>query len=163
MPVSSSSIRMPNCEIASIIAFCSGVLRKQRMLKVGQQQSEQRRAEQQPGDQLPHNRRLLEPQHGFAEQAADDQQRQDLRDEDDFGGAFGGFPRGERRLDGEHRQRERQAEPAAADLGHRWRRPYSGRRFEACNNPMELGKFQSKCNCKLFATNLCCNPRKADL
>ena len=120
MPVSSSSSRMPNCEIASIIAFCSGFFGKQCVLKIGQQQPEQRGPEQQAGDQLPHHRRLPEPQHGFAEQPADDHQRQNLRDEDDFGGAFRRFARGECRAPPPARaEREQQPKPAQCTTGHR--------------------------------------------
>ena len=75
MPVSSSSNRMPNCDDASIIAFCSLACGKQGVLQIRKQRAEQGRPEHQAGDQLPHHRRLLEPQHGFAEQAADQQQQ----------------------------------------------------------------------------------------
>lgn len=118
------------------------VLREQFVLNVWQQKSEKRWSEQQSCDQLAHHRRQLQPQHAFAEQPADNHQRQDLCDEDDLGRAFRGFPRGEGGLDCQHDQCERQAEPAAADLGHRWCRPHADRRFKACNNPRELGKFQ---------------------
>jgi hypothetical protein len=36
---------------------------------------------------LAHHSRLLEPQHDFAEQAADQRQHRDLRDEQELGGA----------------------------------------------------------------------------
>ena len=54
----------------------------------GSKQTEQRGPEQQAGDQLAHHRRLADAQHGFAEQAADDHQRQDVGDEQRLGGPF---------------------------------------------------------------------------
>ena len=87
MPVSSSNSRMPNCEIASIIAFCSGFWETARA-EGRAATARTKKARAQPGDQLPHHRRLLEPQHGFAEQAADQHQHHDLRDEQEFGRAF---------------------------------------------------------------------------
>ena len=100
-----------------------GIVRKQHLLKIGQYEPKQRRAEQQPGDQLPHDGRLAHAQHGFAEQPADDHQRQNLRDENDLRGAFMGLLGSEGGPCRQRKQRERQAEPAVADLGHRWRRP----------------------------------------
>ena len=44
------------------------------------------RAENEAGDQLAHHRRLADPQHGLAEQTADNHQDDELGDEDDFGG-----------------------------------------------------------------------------
>ena len=43
---------------------------------------EHRRSEQDAGEQLAHHRRLADPLHGFAKQAADQQQQDDLRDEE---------------------------------------------------------------------------------
>ena len=70
--------------------------------KSGSTGAEQRRPEHQAGDQLAHHRRLLEPQHDFAEQAADQHQHHDLRDEQEFGRAFVGFARGPCRARGKH-------------------------------------------------------------
>ena len=84
---------------------------KQRVLPIRKDRAEQRRSEQQAGNQLTHDRRLLEPQHDFAEQAADEDQHHKLGDENQFGGALRGFIGGKRRP---RRQRERQqrAEPS---------------------------------------------------
>ena len=47
----------------------------------------------QTGDELAHDRRLFDPQHGFAEQAADQDQQQQLSDEQKLGRAFMGIAR----------------------------------------------------------------------
>ena len=59
-------------------------------MSLGCDQPEDGRAENDTGKQLPHHRRLTQPQHDLAEQAADDEQRDHLRDEDRFRGAFPG-------------------------------------------------------------------------
>ena len=94
MPVSNSSSRMPNCEIAVDHRLLFGIFRKQRVLHVGKQRAEEGRAEQEAGDQLAHHGGLAQPQHGFAQQPADQHQHDDLGDEDCVGcalaAAFGG-------------------------------------------------------------------------
>ncbi len=64
------------------------------MLKVGRERAEQRGTEHQAGDELPHHRRLLEPQHRLPKQTADQDQQQQLRDEQKLGRAFVGIARG---------------------------------------------------------------------
>ena len=88
------------------------------MLKVGQQEAEDGRAEQQPGDQLSHHGRLAHAQHGFAEQPADDHQRQNLPDENCFGRTLVAFPGGKGRARHQcqenKQQDERLGQPARA-------------------------------------------------
>ena len=84
MPVRSSSMRMPNCAIASIIAFCSLAAGNSACWKSGTRAPKHGGAEQKTCDQLAHHRRLLHAQHGFAEQPADQEQHRDLEDEQQF-------------------------------------------------------------------------------
>ena len=79
MPVSSSSIRMPSCETASIIAFCSGIVGNSVCCSARQHGAQDAGAEQDPGDQLAHDGRLTDPLHDLAEQPAAHQQQDDLR------------------------------------------------------------------------------------
>ena len=51
---------MPNCETAVEHRFLLGGLREQRVLQVRQQRAEDRGAEHDAGDQLPHDRRLAD-------------------------------------------------------------------------------------------------------
>ena len=82
MPVSSSSNRMPICEMASIIALQRLVVGKDHGPQLGQQQAEHRRPQQHAGQQLAEQRRLAEAVHAFAEHAADQQQQDQLGNED---------------------------------------------------------------------------------
>ena len=61
---------MPNCATASIIAFCSGFSGGNRLLQSRPKGAQHRRAEHDAGDQLAHDRRLTDPLHQLAEQAA---------------------------------------------------------------------------------------------
>src|SRR6516164_3070391 len=54
---------------------------KERLLRLWPNGSEYRWTQQDAGKQLAHNRRLTNPLHGFAKQAADQKQHDDLRDE----------------------------------------------------------------------------------
>ena len=94
MPVSSSSSRMPNCETRVEHRLLLRRLGKERVLQVGQQRAQHRRAEQHAGEQLPHDRGLADALHGLAEQPADQHQRDELATKMTFGGAavraFGG-------------------------------------------------------------------------
>ena len=65
-------------------ALLLGRARKERVLRVGPEPAEHRRPEQNAGDQLAHHRRLAEPLHRLAQQAADQQQEHELGDEDRF-------------------------------------------------------------------------------
>ena len=66
-----------------------GRARKERVLDVREQRAEQRRPEHEAGDQLAHHGRLADPQHGLAEQPADDHQDDELDDEDPLGRPLG--------------------------------------------------------------------------
>ena len=68
-------------------AFLLGRLGKQRMLKVGPDQTEHRRPEQKPREELAHDRRLAELLHEFAETAADKKQNAQFGKKDRFGTA----------------------------------------------------------------------------
>ena len=68
MPVSSSSRRMPSCETAATMLFCSAVCGNSVCCRSGADDAEHRRAEQQPAEQLSHHRRLAEALHQLAEQ-----------------------------------------------------------------------------------------------
>ena len=78
-----------------------GIFRKQRVLEVRQQQTEDRGAEQEPCDQLTHHRRLAHANHGFAKQAPGQHQDQDLGNENDLGRAFVRFAGGQSRAGGQ--------------------------------------------------------------
>ena len=88
MPVSSSSNRMPNCEIASIIAFCSLARRENPVLEIRPEPTEHRGPEQDAGEQLAHDRGLADALHRLAQQAADKHQDNELSEENDLGGTF---------------------------------------------------------------------------
>ena len=64
-----------------------GARRKQRMLQLGPERTENRGTEQDAGDQLAHDRRLADPLHQLAHQPAADEQDNDLGKENDLGGA----------------------------------------------------------------------------
>ena len=93
MPVSSSSIRMPSWRRRR---SCPSAHRSGKTMScaVGPDPAEQRRAEQDAGDQLAHYRRLADALENFAEDAADDDQQNDLENEHALGRtALAGFDR----------------------------------------------------------------------
>ena len=65
------------------LLFAGG--RKNRVLRLRPKPAEQRRAEQQSGEQFPDHRRLADPLHQFAKPAADRDQQRNLDQEDEFG------------------------------------------------------------------------------
>ena len=87
MPVSSSSIRMPSCDTASIMLFCSATGREERVLRLRPERAEHRRPEQEAGEQLAHDRGLTDPLHGLAHEPPDKKQDNDLGEEDHLRGA----------------------------------------------------------------------------
>ena len=74
------------CEIASSMAFCSLAAGNSQCCRSGQIMAEHRRSEQNAGEKLAHHRRLTDPLHRLAEQAAEQDQGHQLGKEDDFGG-----------------------------------------------------------------------------
>jgi hypothetical protein len=54
------------------------------MLKIGPDHAEQGRTEQKPAEELPHDGRLADALHQFAEAAADKKEEAELGDEDRF-------------------------------------------------------------------------------
>jgi hypothetical protein len=68
--------------------FLLGGFRKERVLKIGEEQAKQRWSEDQARDQLSHHGRLAKSQHGFAEQTTDHHQHDDLANENCFGCAL---------------------------------------------------------------------------
>ena len=80
MPVRSKSIRTPNCETASSMAFCSFAAGKIACCQSGASAPSSGRAEHQARNQLPHHARLLDADHGFAKQPPDEHQQHELRE-----------------------------------------------------------------------------------
>jgi hypothetical protein len=71
-----------------------GGLGKERVLQIGQQRAERRRTKQNPAQQHPHDRGLTDTVHGLAQEPSGQHQRDQLREEDDLGGApFSAFGR----------------------------------------------------------------------
>jgi hypothetical protein len=68
------------CEAGDEI-FLLRALRKKKIVRGGPYPTEQRRTEDQPGEQLPDDGRLAEALHDLAETAADQQKQGDLRDQ----------------------------------------------------------------------------------
>ena len=108
MPVSSSSSRMPNCEIASTMLFCSGVDGNSACCGVGPEQAEHRRPEQEAGEQLAHHGRLADALHGLAEQPPRHHQHHQLGDEDRLRGALVAFGRQRRGGDQQEKRSRRE-------------------------------------------------------
>ena len=88
IPVSKSSSRIPNCEIASIIAFCSGVFGKSACRRSGRSRPNRDGPRIRPAIKLAHHGRLTKAQHRFAEQTTDHHQHDDLANENCFGCAL---------------------------------------------------------------------------
>ena len=78
---------MPNCEIGVEHGLLLGRFRKQGVLEIGQQRAQHRRPEQNAAEQHAHDRGLADTVHGLAEEPPDQHQRDELREEDDLGGA----------------------------------------------------------------------------
>ena len=82
MPVSSRSMRMPSCDTASIMLFCSAFFGKNRVLQVRPKHAEYGGTEHDAGNELAHDGGLADPLHGLAQQPPNDEQNADLREED---------------------------------------------------------------------------------
>ena len=96
-----------------------GGLGKERVLEIGQQRAEHRRTKQNPAEQHPHDRGLTDTVHGLAQEPSDQHQRDQLREEDDLGGAaLGAFGR-ESRAGQEGEPGERHRRPPRRNPGGR--------------------------------------------